>query len=946
MSFFRLRDLIRAVRCCKTAADERSVIQRESAYIRTSFKEDDSMDVRYTNVGKMLYIHLLGYPAHFGQLECLKLVASSRYSDKRLGYLGIMLLLDENQQILTLVTNSLKNDMNSANMYVVGLALCTLGNIASVEVATDLVDEVERLMESPNTYIRKKAALCALRIVRKVPDLRDSFVEKAKQHLVDKNPGVLLSGIALASELCLTCDEAMAEYRMLVPKLVKQLKGLLTAGYSPEYDVSGVSNPFLQVSILRLLRILGQDDPSTSEVMNDILTQVATNTDSSKNVGMSILYETAVTVLDIQSDSSLRVLAINILGKFLANRDNNIRYVALATLTRAIATEGTAVQRHRNTILECLHDVDISIRRRALHLAFALIQPANVRIMVRELLSFLEVADSEFKPGMTSNICAAAERFAPNRRWQIDTVIRVFQLAGNYVKEENLYNFLALVANQAELHAMVVHKLFALVQKDQTQLVLVQAAVWTIGEFGDLLWTSVPSFASPGNDEANGAGSGLSEEAQQPTTPDAVVDLLANLLRLPYTSAVTREMTLTALVKLSDRLQSAQGSTGKKTSGNSGSGTALDLDILDSLSTTSSAGATADKRQGPTSSGDCLQRIRSILGEYTDNVTVELQQRAVEYSSLFKPQFDGSRAAILERMPVPEYHPEATVASGDLLLGEAGTAGRSGQAGVAMKSQRSKAAVQSDADLLMDLVEVGSSGAEGLGSASMAGPSSSAQPSGSGAPAGSGTVDLLADLFGDTSVSSPSVTPAQNLTSPQPAQSTTAAGDLLGLLGSGERDVQPSSTSSPLGDLLGGGGSGGNVIGSLSPSLGASSTTDLETAYEAYNKQGLRITLTPSKDTQKAQTVRIQVAFTNQTSDVTLNDLLLLVAVPKSQVLHMDPPSATRLSPGETASQFISVHNPTQAQVRLRLKVVFSNEETGVRVDDIVQFSGFPKTMV
>ena len=77
----KLRDLIRSVRSCKTAAEERSVISRESAMIRTAIREEQEQ-FRHRNVAKLLFMHMLGYPTHFGQLECLKLIASPHFPEK------------------------------------------------------------------------------------------------------------------------------------------------------------------------------------------------------------------------------------------------------------------------------------------------------------------------------------------------------------------------------------------------------------------------------------------------------------------------------------------------------------------------------------------------------------------------------------------------------------------------------------------------------------------------------------------------------------------------------------------------------------------------------------------------------------------------------------------------------------------------------------------------
>lgn len=183
------------------------------------------------------------------------------------------------------------------------------------------------------------------------------------------------------------------------------------------------------------------------------------------------------------------MLAVNILGRFLLNSDKNIRYVALNTLLRTVHADTSAVQRHRTTILECLKDPDVSIRRRAMELSFALMNAQNIRTMTKELLVFLEKSDSEFKAQCSSGMILAAERYSPSIRWHLDTQLSVLIAVGNYVRDDVVSSTIQLISSSPAIEqGYITAKLWSALHMNnfEDKQPLVQVAIWAIGEYGDL----------------------------------------------------------------------------------------------------------------------------------------------------------------------------------------------------------------------------------------------------------------------------------------------------------------------------------------------------------------------------------------------------------------------------------------------------------------------------
>lgn len=937
----------------------------------------------------------------------MKLVASPHFPEKRIGYLGMMLLLSEQADVLMLATNSLKNDLNSDNRFIAGLALCAIGNLATADMSRDLAPEVDKHLSSSKPYLRKKACLAMARCLTKCPDMVEDFVDRVVSLLNDRSHGVLITVVQLMTRVLVmdgsSGDDDFGEvneedggestcrvaFLRLVPSLVKLLRNLLSMGYSPDHDVGGISDPFLQVQLLTLLRLLGAGNAKASEEMNDVLAQVATNTETSKNAGNAILYECVQTIMAVESDDGLRVLAVNILGRFLLNRDNNIRYVALNTLARCIAdgagdaetggggdddggdtnTAASALQRHRTTVVDCLKDPDISIRQRALELIYHLVNASNVAALAAELLNYLVLCPREHRADICTRVLRVVDRYSPDDRWRVDTLITMLTIAGRECASAVQSSTVVYVSRSSEdLRAYSTHKLLkAMRDDDGSQRGLLNVGMWCVGEYGDLLLRPY-SYDPPPMEAADEEGVVSEAVSFAALEPSAVVSIVEEVMNRHTCPLEVKARALTCFAKLRERF--------------------------------------AEKPDSEAT----LEKLALLVRKHEGSQELELQLRSCEYGALI----DAMRGVAVKR---GENGGEGTEED---IFGGGGGGSESGVSATVVsaakealarmpvvdvklmqrkREERSGAMMQGDMDPFDGGGDDGDGGDEGIVDvvAPAAAPASGgAEPSlldlddifggGGAAPApapaakqnGSSTVaavpaeaqsdvDLLSDIFSAPPVTAP-VAPAPaaggfDMFGQPPVQSTPPVGtnDLFAPSPvAAAATVAPMSATGGVTDpfaapslMAPAAGLPANTIPAVTTSAGASSTASMgggspaEATVQGFSHGGLSVTFHCTKpDTWNKQNSLLVAKFAN-TTDAPLYGLHLQVAVPKYVTMEMKPPTSTTVpvtggSGKKEVTQTISVTNTQLGNKGLMLKLKASFTSKGVKVEHMTTCSGFP----
>ena len=187
----------------------------------------------------------------------------------------------------------------------------------------------------------------------------------------------------------------------------------------------------------------------------------------------------------------------------------------------------------------------------------------------------------------------ACEKYAPTKKWHVDTVIKVLTLSEGYVREEYISQIITVVATNPSLYQYSIVRSYFAMKENLNQIGMVQLGVWLLGEFGEMLING--SAKDPD-------GNAILVDEEE------ITDLLSRILD-SHEKKGDRSDTiicwvLTALSKLTIRLKTIQ------------------------------------------------KKAKELIERFQDHMNVEIQQRACEYLQLFDKKWDEERQGIFEPIPI------------------------------------------------------------------------------------------------------------------------------------------------------------------------------------------------------------------------------------------------------------------------------------------------------
>ncbi|CAN6285989.1 unnamed protein product [Urochloa humidicola] len=207
------------------------------------------------------------------------------------------------------------------------------------------------------------------------------------------------------------------------------------------------------------------------------------------NASHAVLFEALALVMHLDAEKEMMSQCVALLGKFIAVREPNIRYLGLENMTRMLLVTDVQdiIKRHQAQIITSLKDPDISIRRRALDLLYGMCDVTNAKEIVEELLQYLNTAEFAMREELSLKAAILAEKFAPDLSWYVDVILQLIDKAGDFVSDDIWYRVVQFVTNNEDLQPYAAAKAREYLDKPAIHETMVKVSAYLLGEYGHLL---------------------------------------------------------------------------------------------------------------------------------------------------------------------------------------------------------------------------------------------------------------------------------------------------------------------------------------------------------------------------------------------------------------------------------------------------------------------------
>ncbi|RWR94812.1 AP-3 complex subunit delta [Cinnamomum micranthum f. kanehirae] len=376
-SFFQrsLDDLIKSLRSPLLSSSPSHIISKSLDDIRRELRSTDPA-TKSVALQKLTYLSSLhSVDMSFAAFPVVELLSSPRFPHKKIAYLAASLSFHPTTDVLLLIPNQLRKDLNSPNPFESSLPLEFLSVAATPDLARELTPEIFTLLSSTKTHVKKRAISVIHTFFNLYPDSVRVAFKRLVENLDGSDPTVVSTAIGVFCELA---SKDPRSYLPLAPEFYRIL-------------VDSKNNWIL----IKVVKIFGQLVPLEPRLAKRVVDPICEH--MRRTGAKSLIFECVRMIVSSLADYESAVrLAVEKIHEFLVDEDPNLRYLGLNVLSILSSVHLWAVIENKEAIIKSLCDADPNIQLAALRLVMAMVSDENIAEISRVLMNYAVKSDPEF----------------------------------------------------------------------------------------------------------------------------------------------------------------------------------------------------------------------------------------------------------------------------------------------------------------------------------------------------------------------------------------------------------------------------------------------------------------------------------------------------------------------------------------------------------------------